>query len=377
VRAEEYRQPADWSGTQTWWAAGIDAAGNVGAAASLDAVVQTPGKVGLLAEVLDNNVLLDWDKPTGGTLPIAEYEIRKGASFGTATVLGTVDGTFKPVFESSSGTYTYWVVAVDSAGNLGTEEAITTAVDEPPDFLLKASFDSDPGWSGTRTNAQVSGDDLVVPVDTTETWDDHYTSNGWSTPQDQIDAGYPIYIQPTLGTAQYEEVFDVGTTLANSRVRFEMQATDIVAGVTTTPTVAVAPDDGAGNPGTWRTYAGSWGVYETDFRFVRITLDFAQSGDDGVLRIESLHGQADVKEITDSGTGTANAGDSGGTTVTFNKDFVDVESLTVTPKGATAAFATYDFVDDPNPTDFDVYLWDKDGNRVSGDFSWKARGIRA
>jgi len=31
-------------------------------------------------------------------------------------------------------------------------------------------------------------------------------------------------------------------------------------------------------------------------------------------------------------------------------------------------------VDAPNPTTFKVLLFDKDGNRVSGAFSWSARG---
>ena len=60
--------------------------------------------------------------------------------------------------------------------------------------------------------------------------------------------------------------------------------------------------------------------------------------------------------------------------MTFNVTFVDVEAINVTPSGTTARIAIYDFVDAPNPTSFKVLLFDTSGNRVSGDFSWQARG---
>ena len=85
------------------------------------------------------------------------------------------------------------------------------------------------------------------------------------------------------------------------------------------------------------------------------------------LRLES-------KQKGDSGNGTANASDSGGTTVNFNVSFVDVESITVTPKGSAARIGIYDFTDVPNPTSFKVLLFDTSGNRQSGDFSWQVRG---
>jgi hypothetical protein len=45
-----------------------------------------------------------------------------------------------------------------------------------------------------------------MPVNTTETWADHFVNNSWTSPSAQISAGYPYYIQPTLGTSYYEEV---------------------------------------------------------------------------------------------------------------------------------------------------------------------------
>jgi hypothetical protein len=54
--------------------------------------------------------------------------------------------------------------------------------------------------------------------------------------------------------------------------------------------------------------------------------------------------------------------------------FVDIEGISVTPNGTAARIAIYDFVDAPNPTSFKVLLFDTSGNRVTGGFSWQARG---
>jgi hypothetical protein len=61
--------------------------------------------------------------------------------------------------------------------------------------------------------------------------------------------------------------------------------------------------------------------------------------------------------------------------VTFNVAFVDVQSIAVTPLATTGVIAVYDFVDAPNPTSFKVLLFNTSGTRVSGGFSWSARGV--
>jgi hypothetical protein len=46
----------------------------------------------------------------------------------------------------------------------------------------------------------------------------------------------------------------------------------------------------------------------------------------------------------------------------------------VTASGTTPAIALYDFVDVVNPMYFKVRLYDTNGNRISGAFSWAVRG---
>lgn len=125
----------------------------------------------------------------------------------------------------------------------------------------------------------------------------------------------------------------------------------------------------------WTSYANSTSVFGTQFRYFRVRYDFASTGGDDVLVLNSLNVRLDSKIRSDAGTGTANSGDVGGTTVTFNVAFVDVQSISVTPATTGAVIAVYDFVDAPNPTSFKVLLFNTSGTRVSGDFSWSARGI--
>lgn len=84
----------------------------------------------------------------------------------------------------------------------------------------------------------------------------------------------------------------------------------------------------------------------------------------------------DVKEAIDSGEVQANAGDTNGTQVNFNKSFKDIRSITVSLKQAQFNYiVTYDFQDVPNPTGFKVYVWDAAGNRQSALVTWIARGV--
>ena len=86
-----------------------------------------------------------------------------------------------------------------------------------------------------------------------------------------------------------------------------------------------------------------------------------------------------IKRRNDNGTGYAVSTDVGGTVVNFTPGtFIDVESIDVTaavPAGGQPRTALYDFVDVPNPTSFKVLLYDLNGNRVSGSFSWSAKGV--
>lgn len=367
VQGTVFLTKANWSGVRRWFVAAVDAKGNVGAAGQTDAQVNLPTQPSITQQVIDNNVLLQWNDCTQ-TLPIDAYELRKGNTWATATVIGTKQGRFTSVFEVASGTYTYWLAGIDSAGNYGTPGSVTAVVNQPPDYQLQLNFNST--FSGTKTNVAVEGGNLVAAVNTSETWQSHFTSRGWTTLQSQVSAGFPYYAMPSATTGSYVETIDYGSTLAGTKVTAALTSQVVAGSLTLTPTLSTSL-----NGTTWTDYAGISEVYATNFRYIKIRYDFASAGGDDLLTASALNIRLDAKLKQDFGNGTANAADSGGTLVSFNTTFVDVQAISVTPLTTTAVIAVYDFNDVPNPTTFKVLLFNTSGTRVSGAFSWSARGV--
>jgi hypothetical protein len=246
---------------------------------------------------------------------------------------------------------------------------VLAQVSQPPDYVLK--FDQNSTFNGTKTNVSSEGGLLYANVNTTETWQGHFTSRGWNTPQDQINAGYPIYGLPSQTTGSYVESIDFGAVLQGTKVSTTLTSNVIIGSTTITPSISVRklPTD------AWTVYAGVNSVFATNFQYVRTQYDFTSAGGDDLLQITGLNVRLDSKLRNDAGTSTANAGDAGGTVVTFAVPFIDVDSISVTPVGTTPVIAIYDFVDVPNPTSFKVLLFNSAGTRISGAFSWSARGV--
>jgi predicted phage tail protein len=435
LQGTTYTIKGDWVGIRRFFVAAVDLKGNVGAAGTYDAVITAPSQPTLSQQVIDNNVLLQWTDSTQ-TLPITAYELRKGATWATATVIGTKQGKFTTVFETASGVYTYWLAGVDSAGNYGVPGSVSAQVNQPPDYVLKLDVNST--FNGSKSNLVTDNNVLYASVDTVETWEDHFTSRGWTTPQDQITAGYAYYALPSQTTGTYIESIDYGSVLGGTKVTSVLTSSVVTGATTITPSIAVRPatttagtysqttttitvtstahgllatnlvqltfTTGTAVSGTyrvvtaatntftvtsttsattsgnvswtkWTEYASTNSVFVTNFRYARVQYTFTSSGGNDLLAITALNIKLDSKLRSDSGTGTAVSTDSGGTTVAFNVDFIDIDSISVTPSGTVPRYAIYDFVDVPNPTTFKVLLYDSAGSRVSGAFSWSARGV--
>jgi predicted phage tail protein len=366
-KSTAFSTKGNWLGTRRFFVAAVDVKGNVGVDGYFDAIVIAPTQPIISQQVIDNNVLLRWNDCTQ-TLPLDSYELRRGGTWAGGTVIGTKKGEFTTVFETTSGTYTYWLAGIDLAGNYGTPGSVAAVVNQPPDYVL--DYDQDSTFSGTKTSTVAENGTLVATVSTTETWQDHFTSRGWTTLQDQITAGYPIYAQPSATSGSYVEEIDFGAVLGGTKITSTLTYAVVSGATTITPTLSVKTTAG----GAWTDYAGVDSVYATNFRYVKVAYAFASSGGDDLIRISILNVKLDKKLKSDTGSGTANSGDVGGTTVLFNVPFVDIEGIGVTASGTTPRIAIYDFVDVPNPTSFKVLLFDTSGNRVTGGFSWQARG---
>lgn len=203
-----------------------------------------------------------------------------------------------------------------------------------------------------------------------ESWDNHFVSRTWMSPQNQVTAGYPRYCQPTALTGMYEEIVDFGGTFANVIVNLNWTFNTIAGNVSIAPFIAVSSDGT-----TFTPLVGGSSQFAQSIRYVKVHFDFASVDDKSLAEFFNLQVLLDVKNELDGGEGDAIATDLNGTIVNFNKTFKNVKSITVSAKSAVDVSAAYDFTSTPNPTGFKVFLFNASGARVNGHFSWKARGV--
>ncbi|NBX51076.1 hypothetical protein EBT25_14385, partial [bacterium] len=195
---------------------------------------------------------------------------------------------------------------------------MTATVASPPDFIFHGAFEST--FSGTLSSAILEQGSVIVPVNTTETWANHFTTRSWSTPQDQINAGYPIYIQPNNSPGYYEEVFDFGAILSSSKVTLTYTGTTVAGTITITPKISVSA-----NGSTYTDYDGFDSIYGVNFRYVKIRLTFTGTGT-AIYSLNNMGVRLDAKLVNDAGTVSAVSSDANGTIVNFAKEFVDITS---------------------------------------------------
>lgn len=330
-------------------------------AKSIDVIVTGPGQPSVTSSVIDNYGLIYWTIPTSD-FEISYYELKKSGS-----LIGRITGTFTTIFESTGGTFHYTIQAFDVAGNAGTATSFDLIFGHPPDYVLEDQGVS--SFGGTKTNCILWESALYAPL-IIEEYHEHFDNNSWSTPQDQIDAGYPLYIQPTNITATYQEDFDFGTTISN-----------IIANIIWTydeldPTVTIVCKLKTSINGTdWSSETTANQIFAASLRYVRVKLEFTGNDDKALIRINSLTVNLNAKKETDSGSATANSGDTGGTIINFNKTFKDIESINVTVNETTPHYIVIDFTDAPDPTHFHVLVFDSSGTRQTKTVYWIAKGV--
>jgi hypothetical protein len=370
-----FRMSPATAGSHTWLVKAIDQDGIVSVnAAYATFTVTSPSAPSVTSQVVDNNVLLSWTAATG-TQPILTYEIRRGAAWASATVIGTKTGLFTSVFETVAGTFSYWVAAIDIGGNYGTPSSASASVSAPPDYILNYTGSS--SFGGTCSNAlartatigNTTSRILHLPVDTAISYQNHFTSNGWSTPNGQISAGFPVYLEKSVASGYYEEVTDMGTIIAASKITV-IPTYDTDVGTPTKQYDISTSTDGT----TYTTYTNVMSTFATNFRYVKVRLTATSSGGDDILTLTGLKLVVESKIRSDAGTVAVT---SSGTTVAFNVAFSSVLAIECTPtftSTTSVRIPVVKFAGGNNPTSFQIFLYDNVGNLVSGNVNWSVKG---
>jgi hypothetical protein len=393
VRGNNYLWEFPVAGTYTIRVRAIDTTGNVSNADGTASVtiVAPSAVIGLISQIIDNNVLLRWSEPVTHTLQIAEYQVLKGGTLNTAIEVGRVSGTFHSVFEIVSGTYTYWVRAIDRAGNVGAAKSIVGVISQPPDFVLRDSLEVTT-WDDSYRLSEIS--DLVWLAPTFgETFQEHFENNLWDTVEDKAEA-VEYWFQPAPSYAYAEAVLDLGAVTGGALVSLSYELETILGSVPSTTTISTSEDDV-----TYFDNVGSLQTYASNFRYVKIKIEIGQNpttvsgqamgalgltyaGDEEWVDsslfyalLSSVVVNVTARLVPDGGFVTVDSSDVGGTEVEFNVNFADIRGISVIAAGDSSRIANYDFTDVPNPTSFFIYLFDSDGDRISGDVSWTAAGV--
>lgn len=320
-------------------------------------VIQAPV---VLGSALINTAVLSW------TAPMSAFRIDHYLITRNGVPLTTFNGTFFTYAESASGTNLYGISAVDIAGNIGTEQVISITVSAPPDYILQSILTST--FTGALTNAFLDTyrNILEVCVNTTETYAGHFTTNVYASPQDQINAGFPYYCEPAKATAKYVETFDFGAIFTNVVVGISWFY-NIIDGSVSIATQLEFSNDNI----TFTAPVAGPSAFSSSVRYVRVTVDFT-GGTSDVLEFYDFQCAISVHREMDGGSGTANAGDAGGTVFTYNKTFVAVESVTATPI-TTSSFKA--LVTAITTSQFKILVFNDAGVRQTATVDWKARGI--
>ena len=223
------------------------------------------------------------------------------------------------------------------------------------------------GGSGEFSNTGT----LIAPVKLDDTFAEHFDNNLWTNVDDQLTANYPFYLQPTLNSGSYTEIFDYGQLLEiTTKASVVLNINTLAGNPTVIITISLSTDNIS-----YTDHVDVSEVIDNNFRYVKIKLDIDQDiSDIGLIEILSFQVILDTKRRADGGDGTAVSTDIDGTTVLFNKDFLDIEDISVTPLGTVQITPVVNFDDVPSPTSFKVLLFDANGDRYSGNFSWSARG---
>ena len=335
--------PANWIYGQDFTVKVVDVFDQTSSGFTKHLIKLLPNPVSeLRVQVIDNSVLLYWTFGTKTSLPIAHALIKKSTDGGqTWEVIGTKNGEFTSFSELIAGNYTYSVVVVDTDGWESTGVQKTVFVSQPPDYVFHGEYDSrfenytidTSTVTVSKVNCVNYAGELLLGVNTTETWQEHFDNNSWTSPQAQVSAGYPYYIQPGRLVSEYTEEIDLGNVLSSSQLVLNITGSNLVG--TSNLTYQIYTKEAEADP-----YIATTG-FATNIRYIKIVLTCESTVVGSIYKVTGINLKLSNKQKTESNSAQIVNGD----IINFDTEFVDVQSVILTPAGTSPIVAVYDFKD--------------------------------
>ena len=333
-------------------------------AASAVLIVPAIAGPALTGTVIGNSALLSW------AVPLSTWRIRFYNVFQDGVQIAQIDSNFFVASVLIGGTYGFQVQAQDIVGNLSALSAeLELELDDPIDlFFINSFFATLNGiYVRTKRGFYNATEGVFGPVDNLETYEQHFIDNGFASPQAQIDALYPYWIQPTVADGYYQEDFDFvniynSVTIVAGFSKFQLIGTTLFG-----TQIAYSTDNI-----TFTPFEPGPAVLASAVRYVRVRWTFNNVNDLDLGFITGLKVSISTQLVLDSGGGTAIATDLTGTLIHLNKVFLGVNSVTMTSDTVQPVTLVFDEV---TGVSFKVFAYDSAGNRVTCNFNWKVRGV--
>lgn len=390
VKSKTTNHNAGWllSGVHHFHVRHVDMSGNYSAVtASVSITINAPNAVNVIRKDMAANVLSMAWLEAKTSQPILRYEYwyqKAGTPLSESIYYGSAgsDGRNDLIRFPSAGEKVVYVIAYDLAGNASTPMSFSVYSTLPDDFVLASGYDED--WQVDEiVNGLVMGGtmgDIYLPVNTAETWGEHFSARGWNTAQDQVNAGYPIYIQPTPLTASHTEEHDIGKVIQSAQI-------------VVTPTYTVLSDSAVAHIQIYYRAAptDAWETQGIDIaaatalnvRYVKVV--FSVEGDGkGLVRLENINVQAKSQEVTEFSRVACGAADTyldhlgitrDGTKYTPQKSFLDIRSAVGTAISPNIK-TIYGIPDDGSANPVVGWLcYDENNVRTSGEISIQLGGF--
>ena len=360
-------------GTTPFLIKSINSAGDYSTdACAINVIVPPIGTFAITGLAIGNAVTLTW------TIPESVFTVNFFTVFrDAAPISAQLRGTFFAIQEKAGGKITYGVQAEDIAGNKSPFVYTTIDVAPPEDYEIQTTWVST--FGGTITNGLFRDGVIYYKLNIFQTIEEHFhhpmfvaTPAENTSPQHQIDANFPLWIQPTEATGEYIEYHDFGVEFSNTIISLDWLFENIV------PTFTFGTQTQyAGADGVWSAVFTTPTIFASKARHVYVKFTFSGSDFKSLMMFKSFKISMYVKRENDGGNFVIPTPPTvGGDFVSFKKtNFKFIESITVTPETDIEAYAVYDYDAVPNPLGFKVFMFNNTGARIGGPISWKARGI--
>lgn len=279
---------------------------------------------------------------------------------------------FAYIDETEPGRWRYCIRAVDVAGNRGPFECMELMLNSPDNYELLDYLDNWLPVSDMHHCVPFDGD-WLAPVNPNQSYEDHFIDNGNESPQDQIDKGWPIFIQPgdSPATARWEH--DFGIDMPPIMVSIGTKFLTLAESLSIVSRIYYRAE----NETEWTLGAEDMkldivSMMRDKTRYIALEIELSQDAQRfGLAQLQSAYYRLDVKYMTDQGIVDV---DAAGTHVEFTKYFLDVRSVQLSVQNVGDVFFSR-YTVDQDQKGMTIYCFDSIGNPTTGRVSWLVRGV--